>query len=176
MPELKNTFSAVNDNNNQYASHTSARIVEYGIWASKSCLLETYFPRLSLKVTSHQDLKRLCEVCRRFNDIVTPHLYRSLVLSAPELSLKDLVMILGTIPSKNLSYIQEFGFRVPIHEQVESRSVHQSSNNEHLPFIDDDLQDGLAEFLTNDGNMDFEDMDDDDTTEDEDEVCKGTCF
>ncbi|CRG92745.1 hypothetical protein PISL3812_09812 [Talaromyces islandicus] len=109
------------------------------------------------QTVSRRDLKHLCEVCKRLHDIVTPHLYRSLILSAPELSLKDLVAILETIPSKYLKYTQDFGFSVPIHERVESRCVHHSSNE---PFIDETLQDGLAKYLTNGGNMGSEDLDD----------------
>ena len=126
-----------------------------------------------MKIASRRDLKQLCEVCTRLHDIAIPHLYRSLVLSSPELSLENFVTILGAIPSKYLKYTQDFGFSVPIHERVESRCVHHGGNG---PLIDGAVWDGLAESLTNDGNLDYEDMDGGDTAEGADKVSKGTCF
>lgn len=69
--------------------------------------------------------------------------------------MKDLAATLGTIPLKHLKYTQEFGFSVPIHSRVESRCVHKGDNE---PFIDADIQDELAEFLSNDENMYDEDV------------------
>ncbi|PYI05844.1 hypothetical protein BO78DRAFT_461606 [Aspergillus sclerotiicarbonarius CBS 121057] len=76
-----------------------------------------------------RDLKRLCEVCTRLYDIAIPHLYQSLILSAPEISLEDL--------------------------RVEARCVHHGVNGH---FIDDAVQDGPAEFLTYDENEEYEIM------------------
>ncbi|KAL3471611.1 hypothetical protein BJX99DRAFT_250323 [Aspergillus californicus] len=109
-------------------------------------------------ITSRKDLKRICEVCTRVHDIAVPHLYRSLVLSAPELSLHGLVAKLHAIPSEYLKYTQGFGFSIPIHERVESRCP---------------AGDELAESLENDGDIDYErDIDHEST----DKVEVGTCI
>ncbi|KAJ5146605.1 uncharacterized protein N7515_001169 [Penicillium bovifimosum] len=97
------------------------------------------------QIASRRDLKRLCEVCKRLHGIAIPHLYQSLVLSAPELSLEDLTANLEAIPWKYLKYTQHLGFIVPIHERLESRCVHQGGNGH---FVDEAVQDG---------NMDYED-------------------
>lgn len=126
-----------------------------------------------MKIPSRRDLKRLCEVCTRLYGIAIPHLYQSLVLRAPELSLEDFVGILEAIPRKYLKYTQELGFIVPIHERVESRCVH--GGNGH--FIDEAVGDGFAELLTSDENMAYENMNNGDLGEGSGKVShSSTCF
>ncbi|KAJ5194676.1 uncharacterized protein N7498_008114 [Penicillium cinerascens] len=80
------------------------------------------------------------------------HIYIGLLsYPHPELSLDDLVVGLERLPWKYLKYTQELGFSVPIHERVESRCVHHGGNER---FSDEAVQGGLAEFLTDDENMD----------------------
>ncbi|KAL4915744.1 hypothetical protein BDW62DRAFT_187834 [Aspergillus aurantiobrunneus] len=119
-------------------------------------------------MASRKDLKRLGEVCKRLRDTTLPHLYRSLVLSAPELSLENLVAILEAIPWKYLKYTQSFGFSIPIHERVESRCVHHGGNGH---FMVETVQDGIAESLTNYWTMGYENMDDENTAEGTDKGC-----
>ncbi|OOF96530.1 hypothetical protein ASPCADRAFT_167416 [Aspergillus carbonarius ITEM 5010] len=113
-------------------------------------------------IASRRDLKRLCEVCTRLHNIAIPHLYRSLVVSAPELSLENLVATLETMPRKYLKYTSEFGFSVPIHERVEARCVHHGANGH---FQDDAVQDELADFLLNDESVEYAFMDGEDIDE-----------
>jgi hypothetical protein len=104
----------------------------------------------------------------RLHDIAIPHLYKSLILSAPELSLQDLVAVLETIPRKYLKYTQHFGFSVPIHKQTEFRCVHHGGDELST---DEAIHDELVEPVSDDGNTDYEDI-----TDDMDEVSRGTCF
>ncbi|RAL03401.1 uncharacterized protein BO80DRAFT_376327 [Aspergillus ibericus CBS 121593] len=103
-------------------------------------------------IDSRTDLRRLCEVCRRLHDITLPHLYRPLILSAPEVLFEDLVAILEKIPRKYLKYTREFGFTIPIHEQFEARCVHHDAK-EHI--IDDDVEAGLPDLLPDDDNVEY---------------------
>ncbi|KAJ5573848.1 uncharacterized protein N7459_008275 [Penicillium hispanicum] len=105
------------------------------------------------QIASRRDLKRLCEVCTRLYDLTIPHLYRSLILCAPEFSLEHLVTDLATIPLKHLKYAEELGFSVPIHNRVESRCVHHCGND----LFDEVFQDEFTGPLANDDNMDLGD-------------------
>jgi hypothetical protein len=123
-------------------------VIQHALLAYSTCL--------SLKIPSRGDLKRLCEVCKHLHDVAIPHLYRSLVLSAPELSLHDLVPILGSVPRKHLEYTAELGFSAPIHERVESRCVYDGDNGR---FDTEAVQVGLPGSFTDDESMDGEDID-----------------
>ncbi|PLN82760.1 hypothetical protein BDW42DRAFT_166087 [Aspergillus taichungensis] len=103
------------------------------------------------QIASRRDLKRLCEVCTCLRDMVTPHLYRSLVLSAPELSLENLAANLEAIRPKYWIYTRDISFRIPIHERVESRCVHHSGSGH---FADEASQDEFTDSPTNDEDAD----------------------
>lgn len=97
---------------------------------------------LFLKIGNRKDLKNLSEVCSRLYNRAIPHLYRSVVVSATEISLEELATTVKAIPRKYITYTQELGLTVPIHERVVSRCVHSHGDNQHsteAPTDEDDI-------------------------------------
>ncbi|PYI34180.1 hypothetical protein BP00DRAFT_423472 [Aspergillus indologenus CBS 114.80] len=82
------------------------------------------------QIASRRDLKRLCEVCTRLRNCALPHLYRSIVLSATEVSVEQLAKTVEAVPRRYMEYTQEFCLSVPIHERVDTRCVHRDGNGQ----------------------------------------------
>ncbi|GKZ48145.1 hypothetical protein AbraIFM66951_011901 [Aspergillus brasiliensis] len=80
-------------------------------------------------ITSHRDLKQVCEVCTRLRDCAIPYLYRSVVLSAPEMSLKKLATVVRSIPRRYVKHIRELELKIPIHQAICSRCVHHDNHS-----------------------------------------------
>ncbi|GCB20529.1 hypothetical protein AAWM_03414 [Aspergillus awamori] len=87
--------------------------------SSESVLgVESGLIQLSSKITSHRDLKQICEVCTRLWDCATPHLYRCLVFTAANSSFSELTAAVKAIPTRYAKYIRELELRIPIHHRA----------------------------------------------------------
>ena len=87
--------------------------------SSESVLgVESGLIQLSSKITSHRDLKQICEVCTRLWDCATRHLYRCLVFTAANSSFAELTAAVKAIPTRYAKYIRELELRMPIHHRA----------------------------------------------------------
>ena len=80
-----------------------------------------------MKVTSHKDLKQVCEVCTRLRDCAIPRLYRRLVFNDPEATLKELAAAVNSIPRRYASHIRDLELRVPIHHRTCYHEIHDDA-------------------------------------------------
>ncbi|OJI82945.1 hypothetical protein ASPTUDRAFT_56934 [Aspergillus tubingensis CBS 134.48] len=90
-------------------------------------IMLSYVRIRTLKVTSHKDLKQVCEVCTRLRDCAIPRLYQCLVFNDPEATLKELAAAVNSIPRRYASHIRDLELRVLIHHRTCYHEIHDDA-------------------------------------------------
>ncbi|OJZ90955.1 hypothetical protein ASPFODRAFT_57191 [Aspergillus luchuensis CBS 106.47] len=88
-------------------------------------------------VTSHKDLKQVCEVCTRLRDCAIPCLYQCLVFNDPEATYRESAAAVKSIPRRYASHIRDIELRVPIHY----RNCYHEMDDDYVWLDEDDAFD-----------------------------------